>query len=589
MSNRDSHNMRVLGKDLFDKVSQSNILLIGAGGIGCELLKDLVMTGFKNIKVIDLDTIDISNLNRQFLFQRKHVKQAKAHVAKESAHKFNPTTNIESLQANIKETQFSVQWFSQFTMVLNALDNLEARRHVNAMCLAADIPLVESGTEGYFGQTYIIKKGVTECFDCQEKPSKKTYPVCTIRSTPSEPIHCIVWAKSFLFSELFGNSEDEEALEPDSSSEMATEIAALKRETEELKAIKEAAGSPDYTKKIFTKVFESDIERLLSMESMWEKRKKPTALNYDALDQMDLSDVAKGNRDARKVWDLKENFDMFKESATKLAARLLKEKEAQSDAILTFDKDDADAMDFVTAASNLRAYVFDIGKKSLFDVKSIAGNIIPAIATTNAIIAGLVILKALGILRGELKENSRVHLHTGSRLLSDPNNGPNPNCNVCKSRRGTVNVDFEKATLNHLIEKVILLSIEEGGAGMDRDDIGILDGNRMIYDVDFQDMADTPLSNVGLKAGTILRITNDDGDEIDLNLDAIDPAHHEDTVILVRPISKPVSRVPMKRKLEEEEEENNEANKKTKTIHTVVDDVIHLDEDEDDDDILLLD
>lgn len=54
MSNRDSHNMRVLGKNLFDKVSQSNILLIGAGGIGCELLKDLVMTGFKNIKVVSL-------------------------------------------------------------------------------------------------------------------------------------------------------------------------------------------------------------------------------------------------------------------------------------------------------------------------------------------------------------------------------------------------------------------------------------------------------------------------------------------------------------------------------------------------------
>lgn len=105
------------------------------------------------------------------------------------------------------------------------------------------------------------------------------------------------------------------------------------------------------------------------MESMWEKRKKPIFLNYDELESMSQSDVAKGNRDARKIWDLKENFDMFKESATKLSTRLLKEKETQSDAILSFDKDDADAMDFVTAASNLRAHEFDIGKKSLFDVK----------------------------------------------------------------------------------------------------------------------------------------------------------------------------------------------------------------------------
>ncbi|KAG1205134.1 hypothetical protein G6F35_011838 [Rhizopus arrhizus] len=123
------------------------------------------------------------------------------------------------MQANIKDPQFNVQWFKQFTIVLNALDNLEARRHVNAMCLAADIPLVESGTQGYLGQAYVIKKDETECFDCQPKPTPTTYPVCTIRSTPSAPIHCIVWAKSFLFSQLFGNSEDEDVLEADDSEE----------------------------------------------------------------------------------------------------------------------------------------------------------------------------------------------------------------------------------------------------------------------------------------------------------------------------------------------------------------------------------
>ncbi len=56
------------------------MLLIGAGGIGCELLKDLVLTGFGEVHIIDLDTIDLSNLNRQFLFRQEHIKKPKALV-----------------------------------------------------------------------------------------------------------------------------------------------------------------------------------------------------------------------------------------------------------------------------------------------------------------------------------------------------------------------------------------------------------------------------------------------------------------------------------------------------------------------------
>lgn len=60
--------------------------------------------------------------------------------------------------ANIKDPEFNIDWFQSFDIVFNALDNLDARRHVNKMCLAADVPLIESGTTGFNGQVQIIKK-----------------------------------------------------------------------------------------------------------------------------------------------------------------------------------------------------------------------------------------------------------------------------------------------------------------------------------------------------------------------------------------------------------------------------------------------
>ena len=104
--------------------------MVGAGGIGCELVKNLVLSGFQDIMMIDLDTIDYSNLNRQFLFRAKHVGRSKADVAREVALEFpNDTgTAIKSDHANIKEQRFTLEFFGAFSIVLNALDNVEARR-----------------------------------------------------------------------------------------------------------------------------------------------------------------------------------------------------------------------------------------------------------------------------------------------------------------------------------------------------------------------------------------------------------------------------------------------------------------------------
>lgn len=80
-----AHISGVFSPSLEKSITDSRLLVVGAGGIGCELLKNIVLTGFKDIEVIDLDTIDVSNLNRQFLFQKQHVGKSKSSVARESA------------------------------------------------------------------------------------------------------------------------------------------------------------------------------------------------------------------------------------------------------------------------------------------------------------------------------------------------------------------------------------------------------------------------------------------------------------------------------------------------------------------------
>ncbi|XP_019278938.1 SUMO-activating enzyme subunit 2 isoform X2 [Panthera pardus] len=280
---------RGLPRELAEAVAGGRVLVVGAGGIGCELLKNLVLTGFSHIDLIDLDTIDVSNLNRQFLFQKKHVGRSKAQVAKESVLQFYPKANIIAYHDSIMNPDYNVEFFRQFILVMNALDNRAARNHVNRMCLAADVPLIESGTAGYLGQVTTIKKGVTECYECHPKPTQRTFPGCTIRNTPSEPIHCIVWAK-YLFNQLFGEEDADQEVSPDRADPEASwepmEAEARARASNEdgdIKRIstKEWAKSTGYDPvKLFTKLFKDDIRYLLTMDKLWRKRKPPVPLDW---------------------------------------------------------------------------------------------------------------------------------------------------------------------------------------------------------------------------------------------------------------------------------------------------------------------
>lgn len=484
------------------------MLLVGAGGIGCELLKNLVLTGYGEIHVIDLDTIDLSNLNRQFLFRHEHIKKPKATVAKEVAQKFNPSVKITSYHANIKDAQFNIDWFSSFALIFNALDNIDARRHVNKMCLAADVPLIESGTTGYRGHVQVIKKGKTACYDCSEKQLPTTFPVCTIRSTPSQPIHCIVWAKSYLLPELFGTSEDDvPELDTAADSENAEEIQKLREEAQALKTIRESMGQDDFPRKVFDKVFGLDIERLRGMEDMWKSRKPPTPLSYDDLSNQSANIPASVCSVDQTVWTIPETVKAFEDSLSRLSNRIKSEASTNptSEPIITFDKDDDDTLDFVTATANLRANIFGIQQKSKFDTKQMAGNIIPAIATTNAMIAGLCVLQGFKVMKEEYGRTRMIFVDRGN-MVAQPSDPPNPECGVCSLAMLRVKVDFERATLKDLVENVLK---QELGYG---EEMTLLSEAGLVYDPDLEDNLEKKLTDLNIKKGQFM-IVKDDEDE----------------------------------------------------------------------------
>jgi len=156
---RHAYAKSILGEDLFTQLANCKVLVVGAGGIGCELLKNLALIGIGDIEVIDLDTIDLSNLNRQFLFTKAHISKPKSLIASSTAIQFNPLVHIKPYHANVKDTnQFGWEFFEKFDVVCNALDNLDARRWVNRMCIMTGTPLVESGTTGFLGQVQPIMK-----------------------------------------------------------------------------------------------------------------------------------------------------------------------------------------------------------------------------------------------------------------------------------------------------------------------------------------------------------------------------------------------------------------------------------------------
>lgn len=215
------------GEDLKRDFPELQVLVVGAGGLGCEILKNLALCGIKNIFVIDLDTIELSNLNRQFLFRQKDIGKYKAEVASQFIKEKFPNINI--LFSTKKVQELADSFFRQFNIIIGGLDNIEARLYINQKVhdlVQFDengkikpetvIPFIDGGTEGLRGQAQVIYPYTTSCFRCVTDSmvsNRKTYALCTIANNPRIPEHCIEYAYVSEWSKHHKNPVDKDSIE----------------------------------------------------------------------------------------------------------------------------------------------------------------------------------------------------------------------------------------------------------------------------------------------------------------------------------------------------------------------------------------
>jgi len=144
--------------------------------------------------------------------------------------------------------------------------------------------------------------------------------VCTIRSTPSTAHHCIAWAKSYLFPQLFGAEDDSDSNdldEAEKAGENSDEIANLRREAQAISQLRQTLTGEGAAERVFEKVYKQDIERLLMMEDMWKHRAPPHPLEYGQLKAEAASSGAEPSTSAQAVikdqraLSLTDSFELF--------------------------------------------------------------------------------------------------------------------------------------------------------------------------------------------------------------------------------------------------------------------------------------
>lgn len=151
-----------------DQVSATKIVVVGAGAIGNEVIKNLVLLGVRNISIYDIDTIEVHNLTRSVLFREEDVGKDKARVAAERALDLDPAINVTSHCGDVWEL-LSIRELRYQDVLICCVDNFETRIKLNQLCLLAGVNMVNAGIDSRYAvvESFDFENGVDgACYEC---------------------------------------------------------------------------------------------------------------------------------------------------------------------------------------------------------------------------------------------------------------------------------------------------------------------------------------------------------------------------------------------------------------------------------------
>jgi molybdopterin/thiamine biosynthesis adenylyltransferase len=148
-----------------DKLAAARVLVVGAGALGNEVLKNLALLGVGHVYIVDFDEIEESNLTRSVLFRSRDRGRPKADAAAEALRDINPDTQVHAIRGNII-TDVGLGLFADVDVVIGCLDNREARLWVNRCCWKVSTPWIDGGIQEISGVAKVFVPPDGACYEC---------------------------------------------------------------------------------------------------------------------------------------------------------------------------------------------------------------------------------------------------------------------------------------------------------------------------------------------------------------------------------------------------------------------------------------